>query len=307
MNQTVNASVRVYVGTDQSQQLAVKVLEYSIKKRTKLPVEVYSMVNLSYALPKDPRQGQRTGFSFSRFCIPALAGYHGKAIYMDADMIVFKDISSLWNHKFLPKSKIVIQKDLEEDEATNTKKIGAPPKRIRQCAVMVIDCEKTHWKIEDIVQGLDDKKYDYAKLMYELCILEDNEIQTTLPFEWNSLEMWNENTCLLHYTDMGTQPWTSCFNKLGYLWFNEVREMLKKGVLTKEEIVREIDLGYFRPSLIRDVLYRHTIPRFLHGPWDKFNAFMDRLAGYKQHKAVYEAKRQRECLIKQYELSLKQQ
>ena len=42
----------------------------------------------------------RTPFSFQRFLIPELCGYSGKAIYLDADMQVFRDIRELWNYDF---------------------------------------------------------------------------------------------------------------------------------------------------------------------------------------------------------------
>jgi hypothetical protein len=36
----------------------------------KLTVEVHRMLDLPLPEPKDPRQGNRTGFSFARFAIP---------------------------------------------------------------------------------------------------------------------------------------------------------------------------------------------------------------------------------------------
>ena len=104
-----NETIRVFVGVDRSQLLAVPVLEYSIKRHTTAKVEVVPMLDLPVPKPQDPRNGQRTGFSFSRFCIPKLAGYRGKAIYMDADMLVFRDIRELWDIPF-DGAKIIIQK-----------------------------------------------------------------------------------------------------------------------------------------------------------------------------------------------------
>ena len=92
--------IKVFVGADRSQQAAVKVLEYSIRRHTKARVELIPMIDLPVPLPKDPRNWQRTGFSYSRFCIPKLAGYSGRAIYMDADMLVFRDLSELWSLPF---------------------------------------------------------------------------------------------------------------------------------------------------------------------------------------------------------------
>jgi len=292
-------TIRVYVGVDRSQELAVPVLEYSIKRHTTANVEVIPMLDLPVPTPKDPRNGQRTGFSFSRFCIPELAGYKGKAIYMDADMLVFRDIRELWNIPF-DGAKVVVQQEVKFEEVT-TQKIGAPKKRKKQCAVMLLDCERLNWNINDIVAGMDAGSYDYEALMYDLFILDESEVKYGVPFEWNSLEHWDPATCLIHYTDVYTQPWTECGNEFGYLWFDEVRRMLSEGRLSEARIKKEIDLGYFRPSLIRDVKYRHLIPRFLLGAWDKRNIVSDKLSGYVKHKAVYEAKRIRQAAIKEYE------
>lgn len=297
--------IRVYVGTDRSQVLAVPVLEYSIKRHTTAKVEVIPMLDLPVPTPKDPRNGQRTGFSYSRFCIPKLAGYKGKAIYMDADMMVFKDIRELWNIPF-DGAKVVIQKEVKFEEVT-TQKVGAPKKRKKQCAVMLLDCERLDWDIDNIVAGMDEERYDYEQLMYEMCILDESEVKYGVPFEWNSLEHWDSGTCLLHYTDVYTQPWTACGNPLGHIWFDEVRRMMKEGKLDEAQVRKEIELGYFRPSLLRDIKYRHLVPSFLLGLWDKQNAAADRVSGYVAHKAVYEAKRTRQKAIKEYEAKLKAQ
>jgi lipopolysaccharide biosynthesis glycosyltransferase len=291
--------IRVYVGTDRSQLLAIPVLEHSIKRHTSAKVEVVPMLDLPVPRPKDPRNGQRTGFSFSRFCIPKLAGYKGRAIYMDADMLVFKDIGELWEIPF-DGAKIVIQKEVKFEDVT-TQKIGAPKKRKKQCAVMLLDCERLDWEIEKIVAGMDDGSYDYEQLMYDMCILDESDVKYGVPFEWNSLEHWDPETSLIHYTDVYTQPWTECGNKFGYLWFNEVRNMLAQRKLDEAAIKKDIDLGYFRPSLLRDIKYRHLIPSFLLDLWDKNNASIDKMSGYIKHKAVYEAKRIRQQAIKDFE------
>ena len=296
--------IRVYVGVDRSQALAVPVLEYSIQRHTSAKVEVIPMLDLPVPIPADPRNSQRTGFSFSRFCIPKLAGYSGKAIYMDADMLVFRDIRELWDIPF-DGAKIVIQKEVKFEDIT-TQKVGAPKKRKKQCAVMLLDCSRLDWEIENIVAGMDAGKYDYEQLMYDMCILDEAEVKYGVPFEWNSLEHWDPETRLIHYTDVYTQPWTSCGNRLGYLWFAEVRRMLSEGKLSEEAIRQEIDMGYFRPSLLRDIKYRHLIPAILHPLWDKKNAALDRLAGYVPHKAVYETKRIRQKAIKEYEKKLQE-
>jgi lipopolysaccharide biosynthesis glycosyltransferase len=283
--------VRVYVGADRSQALAVSVLEHSIKRHASLEVELIPMLDVPIRQPKDPKNSSRTGFSFSRFCIPKLAGYKGKAIYLDADMLVFKDIRPLWEIPF-DGAKVIIQREVKHEEET-VKKEGAPTRRRKQCSVMLLDCERLDWDIDRIIDGLDDGRYDYETLLYDLAILDDREIKWGIPFEWNSLEYYDETTSLIHYTDMYTQPWVSCKNKNGHLWLNEVRLMLQRGILKTEEIEEEVKLGYLRPSLVKDLTYGPYVPRPLRTIFDRFNQWFDRSRNYVAHKEVYIAKKKR--------------
>lgn len=291
--------IRVYVGTDRSQLLAVSVLEHSIKRHTTAKVEVIPMLDMDYPIPKDPKNWQRTGFSFSRFNIPKLAGYKGKAIYMDADMQVFKDIRGLWDLSF-DKNSVLVQKEVKYT-STSMNKENSPSVRQKQCSVMLLDCENLDWDVNQIVQGLDDGLYTYEQLMGELCILPEDKVGYSIPFEWNSLEYYDENTCLLHYTDMGTQPWASTQNPNGSIWFQEVRDMLSNGSLSISDLQKEIDLGYFRPSLTRDIRYRNFIPKMLRGFFNRQNAIYDKIKGYVPHQHVYNEKRRRVQAIKDYE------
>lgn len=293
-----NETIRVYVGADRSQMLAVPVLAHSIRRHTTAKVDVIPMVDLPVPTPRDPRNGQRTGFSYSRFCIPALTGYKGKAIYMDADMLVFKDIRELWAIPF-DGAKVIIQKEIKHNDAT-TLKPGAPRKRIKQCAVMVLDCSRLDWVIDDLVGEMDEGHFNYEQLMYELCVLQENEIKYGVPFEWNSLEHADTETRLLHYTDVYTQPWTYAGNKFGELWLEEVRMMLANGSLPYTDLKQEIDLGYFRPSLMRDIRWRRRIPALLLSTFDAYNRKTDRASGFVAHRDVYAAKKIRARAIEDY-------
>jgi hypothetical protein len=294
--------VRVYVGADRSQALAIKVLAHSIKRHASVPVEVIPMIDLPVPVPADPRNTQRTGFSFSRFCIPKLAGYQGRAIYMDADMLVFRDIRALWELPF-DGAKVVIQQEVKHEAAT-TRKEGAPARRKKQCSVMLLDCGRLDWDIAAIVAGMDRGEYDYDGLMSEMCLLDEAEVKYGVPFEWNSLEHWDATTCLIHYTDVYTQPWTASGNAHAGPWFDEVRLMLADGSLTPAELQGEIDLGYFRPSLWRELWWGRWVPKALAGPFHRLNKALDRAAGFVAHKDVYAAKKRREQAIREYEARL---
>ena len=293
-----NGVIRVFVGADRSQQLAINVLEYSIQRHTTAPVEVIPMIDLPVPVPKDLRNSQRTGFSYSRFCIPKLAGYSGRAIYMDADMQVFKNIMELWELPFNG-AKVLVQQDVKHLDVTMAKD-NAPKTRIKQCAVMLLDCSRLDWDINTIVSDLDERRYTYGQLMYEMCILTEDEVGYAVPFEWNSLEYYDDNTRLIRYTDMGTQPWVSTNNSNSHIWFAEVREMLAAGSLDWGTLETEVRLEYFRPSLLSEIRYGHLVPKFLYPLFNHTNAILDKLKGYVPHKAIYEAKRLRNKAIKAY-------
>jgi lipopolysaccharide biosynthesis glycosyltransferase len=293
----MSETARVFVGTDRSQWIGVQVLEYSIRKHSSIPVEVHPMVDLGLPEPSDPRQSQRTGFSFSRFAIPQLAGYQGKAVYLDADMMVFKDFAGLWNIP-VNDAKVVIQ-DSIPDELAHADKKGAPDTRIKQCAVMLLDCSRLDWDPRAIIAGLGNG-YTYEDLVYELCILAPEEIKYRVPYQWNSLEHYDSETCLLHYTDMYTQPWVAAENQNGYLWIGYLNEMLTSGVISRSQIEQEISLGYARPSLLVE-LTELCGSRCPTAKEIKRLQEIDDKATFVRHQAVYEAKKRRSVAIKEYQ------
>jgi len=294
-------TIRVFVGTDRSQMIGFEVLRYSMRRHASMPVEVTSMLDLELPDPKDIRQGRRTGFSYSRFAIPRLAGYQGRALYVDADMQVFKDVRELWEMPF-DGAKVIVQEDIP-DGKQSVDKMGAPAKRIRQSSVMLLDCGSLDWNPEEIIAGLDGK-YTYEELLYHLCILEEKDIACRIPYRWNSLEYWDESTCLTHYTDMRTQPWVSPRNPIGWVWINELKRMLKEDAISWQTVEEDIRLGYVRPSLITelqlDVDLRVPDPERV----EKLER-IDNEAQFVMHKEVYENKRRRSAAVKAYEEELR--
>jgi hypothetical protein len=238
-------TANIFVGSDRSQLLAVRVLDYSIRRRTTLNIALRSMHDLELPDAADPRHAKRTGFSFSRFAIPALAGYQGRALYLDADMLVLRDLRELYEMPFNG-AKVLVQGE-------SSPIAGAPARRIRQSSVMLLDCGALNWNAAQIIAGLG-VSYAYEDLMQKLCILEPNQIGYAIPLHWNSLEIHEpDRTGLLHYTDMNTQPWVHAANPNGFLWVNELREMLNDGALHWDELRDEVRLGYVRPSLLSEI------------------------------------------------------
>lgn len=215
----------------------MRVLEFSIRETTSLPVEVSAIYtfNRTISIPLAVENRPRTPFSFQRFLIPELCGFSGKAIYLDADMQVFRDIRDLWNH------------DLAGCDLQTVR--DAQKGRRGQFSVMLLDCKALRWDIDQIVVDLNTGKLDYSALMYEMRVVK--RIGRDILPEWNSLERFNpETTALLHYTEMNTQPWISTANPLGHLWVACLRRALAAGFISRAEVEREVSSGQVRPSLL---------------------------------------------------------
>ncbi len=298
--------VNIYVGTDRSQLFAVKVLEHSIARNTDLEVNVIPMHELEYGKPKDLRQQQRTGFSFTRFCIPKLNNYQGKAIYVDADMLVLKDIKELWNLDF-GENHILVQEELPDQHSKPTGDLDPTlkrvNKRVKQSSVMLLDCSKLDWNIEQIIKDLDEWKYSYDDLMFKLCLVDENKVGYKVPFRWNSLEHLAPETCLIHYTDMYTQPWVYSGNPHEEVWLDEVRLMLSKGVITINEVQKEVELGYFRPSIVDDILRRREDDPSKKSEIIIRNREKDLKLGYVSHKEYAELHEKRKEVFDEYNFS----
>lgn len=234
---TESGPVKVYVGSQKEQMLAVKVLEYSIKRHTGASVDVFPMheSNIAIPMPKDKVNQPRTPFSFQRFIIPELNGHTGKAIYVDSDMQVFTDIRDLW------------QRDMGDADIFSAWEPG-DTHRIPQYSVMLLDCEKLKWDIREIVKLLDSGELDYEKLMFQMKVAK--KVDPAIEFEWNSLECYEEGkTKLLHYTDMNIQPWINKNNPLSKIWIREMRACIESGFITEAFLKNEIISGHVRPSL----------------------------------------------------------
>lgn len=295
------AAIQIYVGTDRSQRIGLQVLEYSIAMHTQRPFKVHSLEHIDLPEPKDKRQLARTGFSFNRFAIPKLAGNQGKAIYMDADMLVFSDIGDLWDipmngHKMLIQSDVISQ--------GRTTALFGKKTRPKQTAVCVLDCERLDWQAETIIAGLDGQ-YTYEELMNELCILEEHELGYAIPPEWNSLEHWDRSTCNLHFTDMQTQPWVSADNKHGHLWLATLYQMLQEGAISRESIETEVQLAYVRPSLLQqlDDMSGSEFKVTSEQNRQKYHS-IDFDAGFVPHKQVIQANRKRQRLQRNYQATI---
>lgn len=241
----VESPMQVFVGTQEEQMLSVKVLEYSIRKYASMPVEVkplYYEVNkekIQIPEPQNPKIKPRTPFSFQRFAIPALKHYQGRAIYLDSDMQVFRDIKELWLLPFNGADLLSVG-ELEGS------------KRVSQFSVMLLNCEQLNWDVVELVRDLERGKWTYEQFVLEMAPA--SAISAIIPSEWNELERYTEGqTALTHFTDMDSQPWLTTENPLAALWCEELYNAINTGFISKQFVKNEVSKGWIRPSLVYQI------------------------------------------------------
>lgn len=247
----LESPVRIYVAATEEQMLSVKVLEYSILKHASMTTIVVPLhdTGIEIPCPKDERNRARTPFSFQRFLIPEIADYKGRAIYLDSDMQVLTDIRELWQQEMGDNQLLSVAQDAGSD-------------RKPQYSVMLLDCDRLHWKIENIVGSLDTNEFSYEDLMEKLVVAPKQA--ASIGPEWNSLEKYAVGrTKLVHYTDMNTQPWIFAGHPIGHIWARDLIEAVDRGFIDLEYVVEHVKSGWVRPSLTYQVEHRIEDPLLL--------------------------------------------
>lgn len=236
---------QVFVGCMPEQELAFLVLKYSIQKHSSISVEVHQLheavksSGIEIPEPKDPKNRGRTPFSFQRFAIPRIRQFEGRAVYVDSDMLVLKDLRELW---------LTPMGDHQMFSAASAEDTSRRP----QFSVMLIDCESLHWDCEKIVDKLDADELTYEQVMYDMATV--RSWRAGLSHHWNSLETYNPGeTRLIHFTDMDGQPWLNAWHGIGALWCRYLIDAIEEGAISRDDVKRQVDLGNVRPSLLVQV------------------------------------------------------
>lgn len=202
--------IRVVIGTEPNQYVPQKVLEYSIRTNTEAEVDI------RFVTQAERRMGG-TNFGFVRFHVPEIFGFEGRAIYLDADQLVFGDIAELER-----------QLDGEHAIATVTAPEGTfggrPVEVANQSSVMVMDCAKlTDWRPDELLKMVVHNKETpgpgqirYKDFMY-LGFVDQKKIQPLDP-RWNHFNIIRDDTKLVHFSYVKGQPWKKPSHPLSRTW-----------------------------------------------------------------------------------------
>ncbi len=212
-----NDILRIFITTCRPMWRVEKALEYSIMKYCSGPFEVTFLrsgdpgweTNPDLNIPhtdieaikrakcwnvgrSHPRpysgEGWQTPFSCFRFAIPELCKFKGRAIHMDADFLVLKDLRPIFE---MPMSGPVMSPHRRTD-------------------FMLIDCGKFQELVMmDLWPSIDQMKVSGKKIESYRNLLEQNMFIMEGSAKWESWDGkdFDEQTFAVHFTDMNAQPW----------------------------------------------------------------------------------------------------
>lgn len=219
--------IRWFIGYDEVESVAYHTFVNSIIKRSSVPVSI-TPVKLShikeYTRPRDSKQSNE--FSFSRFLVPWLCGFEGKAIFSDCDMMLLDDPAKLFDQCPSDKAVSVVKHDYTP--STATKYLGAvqhPYPRKNWSSVMLFncghhDCKKLTPEYVNNAPALDLHRFKWT---------EDDQIGE-ISADWNHLVGEyepNRNAKLVHFTIGG--PYFKEYQDVEFSdeWFDEYFDMVK--------------------------------------------------------------------------------
>lgn len=230
----MNQPLRIFVGHDSREPVALHVLTHSIMKRASRPVSITPLMQQSlrdagyYSRERGPTES--TEFSLTRFLVPFLSDYSGISIFMDCDMLCLADICDLEfeisKGKFTPPSYGVMVCKHEYTPRATTKFLDqqqtAYPRK-NWSSLMVFDNEQCKALTLDYVNQAE------ALELHRFHWMPDEKIGG-LPLEWNWLvgEYGKSlDTKIVHYTLGG--PWFTDCAHTDYAaeWFHERDDMVK--------------------------------------------------------------------------------
>jgi hypothetical protein len=241
---------RIFIGADPTQRVAVDVLRDSLQEHASEPIRVDVLDAPLTRLPVAASNRPRTPFSFNRFRIPELMGYEGAALYLDSDMLALGDVAEVFHLPFGGSS--VLCTNQPEPPAEWVSHPDFKPGR--QFSVMLIDCSKVRWSVDDIVDRLDNGALTYEELMFQLAIVPSDEIAESIPTAWNHLERLVPGiTKLIHYTVVPTQPWRSADNPLRPVWLAALSRASARGAVDVGALVADVEAGHVRADLLQYV------------------------------------------------------
>lgn len=218
--------IRVFIGYDPKETVAAHVLTHSIQRYASEPVSItwLSLPQLTSAYWRVRDSKQSTDFTYTRFLVPFLCGFEGRAIFMDCDFLCRGDIAELWKitnngyavnvvkHDYTPKTTT---KFLDQPQTTYPKK---------NWSSMIVFNNRLCRSLRPA-----DISEHSGMYLHQFLWLDNEELNVgSVGAEWNHLVGeydYNPDAKLVHFTLGG--PYFKDYQECDYAdeWFDEFESM----------------------------------------------------------------------------------
>lgn len=219
--------LRIFIGWDSRFPEPADVLAYSLRKHSSIDLDV-RYLKLSELMAEHDFQRQHdplasTEFTYTRFLVPYLCNYQGKAIFMDNDMLCLGDIKQLDE---LPMDDLALRVIKHDYKPENTVKMYGCPQtsypRKNWSSLMIMNCERLRLWTKDVVATAS------GAYLHRFQDVPDEQIGE-IPNTWNTLDWMDDTTQLIHYTNGG--PWFEQYRNHPHadIWYRYRDEMRAAG------------------------------------------------------------------------------
>lgn len=191
--------LRIFIGWDSHEAECADVLAYSLREHSSVPLDIryLKLPELDFHRTRDPLQS--TEFTYSRFLVPYLCGYQGKAVFLDCDMLCLGDIKELDDLDMRPYALRVVKHDYRPTATTKMDgQVQTVYPRKNWSSLMLINCARLQLWTKEVVET---QSGAYLHRFQDI----DDELIGEIPKTWNTLDWMDEHTKLIHYTSGG--PW----------------------------------------------------------------------------------------------------
>ena len=228
-----SSTLPIYIGYEAREHRAWEVCKYSIQRHRFDGRVFVNIIKLrSQDIPEYNRnlgEPQSTDFTFTRFWVPYLTGFKGKAIFVDCDFLFLDNVAKLGS--YADNHAVAVVQHPPYQPHTDVKMDGvAQHKSFRKNWASLMVFNNAHpanagmvpYYLNNHKPGLDFHHFRWLK---------DEEIGS-IPLEWNCLDGYYnlDRPKAIHYTDGG--PWFKNYKETQY---SAIWSIVKIGLDRDEE------------------------------------------------------------------------
>ncbi len=244
--------VRVFIGSGEASVLERKTLIHSLRQHCSRPLDIYVFNGTHNSIEHNDqppvlanmplwiKYKNYTEFSNYRFLIPEICEHRGRAIFLDSDMVCLGDIAKFFDAPMHGMDMLAKPDAYKGDSCWGMSQI-------------LFDCATCHFDLETIFRQMDNGEFTNADL-HQM----KPDFLKKYPFKiggydatWNVFDQCDPTTNLIHYTNLGTQPWKFPGHPFEQVWFDYFNAARKAGVITGEDIKKTLSRAYARQDLLK--------------------------------------------------------